>query len=89
MNQKRPLKILVITDPDSELTGLTASLNSQGHEALELESGDWDLIIGEKCGRLVPELLPYVDVLIKEVQKGKYARRPGARKNKKTARKGI
>lgn len=72
MSQQRPLKIVVLS---TVLTDLITSLRDQGHEVVVADFSEFDLILGERCCRMVPELVPYIDTTIKEVQRGKYAKR--------------
>jgi hypothetical protein len=73
MSQQRPLKILVISE---HLSHLITKLSDQGHTLTIVASNEHDLILGERCCRVTEELVPYIDTTIKEVQRGKYAKRP-------------
>jgi hypothetical protein len=77
VSQRRPLKVLVTGD---NLRDLTIKLRDQGHTVWERQFECVDLIIGEKCIRVTPELVPYFDTTIKEAQRGKYASRQRAKK---------
>ena len=73
----RPLKILVTTK-SLFFSDEIKALNGKGHNVQPLvdENGLWpeqyDVILGETCHKMTPELLPYLDEAVKTARKRKY-----------------
>lgn len=86
MSQKRPLKIVIIDSPG--LPSLVAALRDMGHEVIIVDPGDVDLFLGPICGRMTPELEPFVKVMIAEVQKGKYGSKRVLKAKLRSSKKG-